>query len=409
MNQRATDQLFAAIVRSDAAGVRQALGQGADVNANGPSGGETPLMQLRLCRDPAPILRLLLKAGADPARIDLAGRTALHHLTLCRDPAGIEAALAAGVDPEHRDRFGDRAFEFGLNLAEPAVFDRLLQAMAPLGQEDRSRLFLRRLLRGDSEGALALVGEGISLEPLSAGAFPPLYLAAREGEVRVVRALLDAGARIDALFGARETALTVAARSGRGQAVAELLGRGADPDHADAAGQCPLHAAAGSHLAPQPRLGEVVGLLLAVSADPLRRDHRGYWPRALARARGNDELVALLPALAPEPPIDPSAARVAVVELARVGGQRLRWYPNDLVQPFALEEHVQRDEWAGRWLDPAGLAGTLHGSPLQDALAWFVPLLDRQCDGHSISVQEVRETARRALGRVLMEERMPAR
>jgi len=163
----ATDRLFAAIARSDLAETRKALADGADVNAGGPSGGETPLMRLRFCREPGPMLNLLLQAGADPARTDLAGRSALHHLVHCPDPAGVEAALARGVDPELRDCDGYRAFESALYSAGPAVLARLLQAMAPLGDDDRTRLLFRHLHRGESDAALDVIAEGVRLAPLA--------------------------------------------------------------------------------------------------------------------------------------------------------------------------------------------------------------------------------------------------
>lgn len=389
----ATDRLFAAIARSDVAEVNRALADGADVNANGPSGGETPLMRLRLCRDPTPMLRLMLQAGADPARRDLAGRSALHHLILCSDPAGVEAALAQGLDPQLRDCYGDRAFETGLYSAEPAVFARLLQAMEPLDEDDRTRLFFRHIQRGESDAALTVIARGIRLAPLTPGAFPPLYLAARAGDLRVLSALLKAGAPVDGVFGAGESALIAASRHGWPAIVAELLRQGAEPDHVDAAGQTALHVAAASRSAPPDRLAGVVRLLLASGTDALRRDREGYWPRALARACGNHGLLDLLPALDFEPAPDPSARNVESVELSNDGRLRLRWFPNDLLRPFVVEEHVQRDEWyphrqetndsagaAARWLG-------LHGP------AWFAPLIECVPSGEALSLDAVRAAA----------------
>lgn len=401
MTASATDRLFAAIRSADLAAARQALADGADVNASGPSGGETPLMQIRLCRDPLPMLGLLLVAGADPARLDLAGRSALHHLALCPDPACVDAALVRGVDPHLRDVFGQRALDFCLQLASAAVIKRLVDAMQPLDRDDRSRLFNRLVQRGETDAALALLDDGIQLGPLTRGACPPLHMAARKGDVRLVAALLDAGAVLDEEFGAGETALTTAALHGHADVVAELLARGADAMHRDRSGASSLHLAAGSRLASQPRLLAVIHHLLAAGADPQLRNEQGYWPRALARARGNAGLLGVLPEMPGEPPLDPSAGIVASVQLAKSGSHRLLWRPNDVLLPFSFDEHVQRDEWHGRWLDAQGLRDERIAWMQLPELAWFAPLLDAMCAGETPTLDTVRRTCERVAQRSL--------
>lgn len=347
------------------------------------------------------MLRLLLAAGADPARLDLAGRSALHHLALCPDPACVDAALAHAVDPRLRDVFGQRALDFCLQLASAAVIKRLVDAMQPLDRDDRSRLFNRHVERGETDAALAMLGEGIQLGPLTPGAYPPLHLAARKGDVRLTAALLDAGAVLDQEFGAAETALTTAAQHGRADVVAELLARGANAMHRDRSGASSLHLAAGSRLAPQPRLLAVIHHLLAAGADPLLRNERGYWPRALARASGNAGLLGSLAEMPGEPPLDPSAAIVASVQLANSGSQRLLWRPNDVLLPFSLDEHVQRDEWHGRWLDAQGLAQAARAWLRLPELSWFAPLLDAMCAGETPTLDTVRRTCERDAQRSL--------
>ncbi len=396
-----TDQLFWAVSRSDVEAVRSALAAGADANARGPSGGETPLMQLRLCSEPQAILQLLLRAGADPAITDMAGRTALHHVALCPDPGSIEAVLARGVNAHHRDSFGQRALDFCLHAASAPVIDRLIDAMAPLDRDDRSRLFIRYLQRGESDAALAMLAEGIQLGPLTPAGYPPLHLAARKGDLRLTAALLDAGAKLEEEFGAGETALTAAAQHGHAEVVAALLARGANAMHRDRSGASSLHLAAGSRLALQRQLLAVIHHLLAAGADPLLRDDSGYWPRARARARGNTGLLSALAEMPGEPPLDPSAARVATVQLANNGSHRLLWRPNDVLMPFSLDEHVQRDEWHGRWLDAQGLAQEASAWMQEPELAWFAPLLEAMCAGEMPTLDKVRRTCERVAQRSL--------
>jgi hypothetical protein len=309
--------------------------------------------------------------------------------------------LARGVVPQLRDVFGDRAFDFCLQMASAPVIERLVRAMQPLDRDDRSRLFNRHVQRGETDAALALVNAGISLAPLSHGAYPPLYLAARKGDVAVLEALLDTGADLEETFGAGETALTTAAQYGRAEAVAELLARGADAMHRDRAGASALHLAAGSRLARQPRLLVVVHHLLGAGVDSLQRDQPGYWPRALARARGNAGLLEALAEMPGEPPVDPSAVGVASVQLAGNEEHRLLWRPNDVVLPFSFDEHVQRDEWHGCWLNAQGLAQEPRTWVQLPELAWFEPLLEAMCAGEMPTLDRVRRTCEQVAQRSL--------
>lgn len=396
MQSSANERLFAAIARADIDAARAAVADGADVNANGPSGGETPLMRLRLCRDPLPLLALLLAAGADPKRTDLAGRTALHHLALGSILPGVDAVLRLGADPHQRDRDGLRALDVCLHQATGAVLERLLQAMQPLDRDDRTRLFRRHLQRGETEAALTQIAAGIELAPKDRGVPSPLHLAARAGSIEVVRALLDAGAAVDPLCGADETPLMLAAQHGHAGVVRLLLARGADAARCDRAGASALHRAAGSRLAVPARLAEAIGALLEAGVDPLQRDAQGYWPRALARACGNHELLDLLPGLALEPALDESARHIESVQLATSGDQRLRWLLHDMLRPFALEERIQRDEWNGRSLDTGSLAREAAGWQRLPELAWFLPLLDRMRQGEALTLATVRAAAEAA-------------
>jgi len=393
-----TEDLFAALSRSDLDAARIALRAGADPNAAGPSGGETPLMRVRLCREPQPMLALLLEHGGDPSVTDLAGRTALHHLIACNEPAVVDMLLRHGADPLARDADGARPLDAAMqaNIDGP-VLQRLLAAMPPLADDDRTRLLFRHLQRAEFEHALQIVAEGVQLAPLSDGAYPPLFLAARYGDARVINALLDAGADIDALFGAGETALFQAARYGHAAAVDTLLRRGTSVGIVNASGSNALHAASGSFHARQSALLAVVQRLLRSPIDPLRRNRCGYWPRALARATGNHRLTAVLPPAPGEPPVDRGAERISTVEVGRLGSHRLRWRPNDILQPFALEENLGRDEWGGSWLSAGELAERAGGLLGEPGLAWFAPFVERFERGEPVTLDEVRAAHRRSM------------
>ena len=397
--KRATEDLFAAIVRADVGGVVAALAGGADVNARGPSGGETPLMQVRLCRHASQVLPLLLRAGADPHVQDLAGRTALHHLTLCNDPAGVDAALRAGVDPEHRDNFGDRALDFALYSAPQASLERLLDAMAPLQAEDLTRLFIMAVQRDDEALALRWLLAGARVSAPTPQGYPPLYWAAERGNARVVDALIERGADVHARCGASETALHASARFGRTATVRRLIAAGVDVNCRNAMGETPLHVVAGRPALPARATASVVDALLEAGADPFLLDHYGYSPRARARQRGHVAALDLLPPAPREAATGPALATLHFVELAATQGARLRWYPNDVVYPFAIEEHIQRDEWGQRTYRAAELLELDDKYRAGLALGWLAPLLRPAAAGEPLDAAALLRAAEDVHGR----------
>ena len=97
---------------------------------------------------------------------------------------------------------------------------------------------------------------------LKRGAAFPLYIAARNGKVDTVRALLQRGAKVDQRtdYPFKETALWGASRDGRTEVIKLLLDHGADVNEANVDGQNALHAASvGGH-------AEAVAFLLSAGA-----------------------------------------------------------------------------------------------------------------------------------------------
>ena len=106
---------------------------------------------------------------------------------------------------------------------------------------------------------------------------------------RFVEALLAAGVPVDAKRTTDgKTALAIAAPEGHVPTVKALLAKGANPNLADAGGETPLLAAARDGEA------EMVKALLEGKADPNAKDRAGR--NALALARDYPEVVALLKA-----------------------------------------------------------------------------------------------------------------
>ncbi|MEU9865364.1 ankyrin repeat domain-containing protein [Streptomyces sp. NPDC047971] len=178
--------LFDAIHEGDDAVVR-ALRAGMSPEAD--EGGETPLYRAAVA-DQAGIVRLLLAAGADPARGS--GEEA-GDLPLCGAACGghtevVRALLAGGARADQTEAFGFTALDWAVRL----------------GHVETARILLEHGADPARPGPDGLV---------------PLVAAARRGSTGSVRALLDRGA------GATEDALREA-RRWIGVDIAEELRRG---------------------------------------------------------------------------------------------------------------------------------------------------------------------------------------
>ncbi|MFB7585629.1 ankyrin repeat domain-containing protein [Streptomyces sp. NPDC056169] len=151
--------LFDAIRAGDENGAVRALRSGAD--PEGREDGETPLYRAAV-GDEAGIVRVLLAAGADPARrsgeedgdLPLCGAACGGHAEVVR------ALLAAGAPADQEEEFGFTALAWALRL----------------GHADTARVLLEHGADPDRPGP---------------DGFLPLVAAARRGSAACVRALLD--------------------------------------------------------------------------------------------------------------------------------------------------------------------------------------------------------------------------
>ncbi|WP_137990004.1 ankyrin repeat domain-containing protein [Streptomyces vilmorinianum] len=179
--------LFDAILDGDADSVVRLLRSGVSPEAD--DEGETALYRAALANEPG-IVRLLLAAGADPARGS--GEQA-GDLPLCGAACGghtevVRALLAAGAQPDQPEEYGMTAMDWAAQL-------------------------------GHAETVRALLEYGADPGRPRPGGPPPLVAAARRGSAASVRALLEYGA------GPVEDALREA-RRWIGVDIAEELRRG---------------------------------------------------------------------------------------------------------------------------------------------------------------------------------------
>jgi ankyrin repeat protein len=167
--------LFASTL-GDLSMVQELVGRGAAVGEVGDSRGFTPLM-VAAENGHLPVVRALLKAGADPNRQERYGFTALHFAVKKDRVDVVQALLDGGADPNLQSELG----------------------YTPLNTVQAR------------EGSVALL--------LAAGADPnlrdysdraALHNAAQAGEPEVVRALAEGGALLDAEDKYGDTALELA-------------------------------------------------------------------------------------------------------------------------------------------------------------------------------------------------------
>lgn len=278
-----TEELYLAVYRNEPAAVKEALANGANVNGGTPGRGDsgykenTPLAVAAMSKN-LEMMRLLIKNGADvnARNGELSGVTALEIVIAksaeekrsyakesvrekAKDDriAAVRLLLENGADPKRTSRIGGSPLAAAAGTGPVEIVDMLLRKGAPV------------------------IGNGALDQPM--------VECARSRDAAapaIMERLLASGGKVNMVFAPNgECALIVAAANGNLGVVRVLLDHGAKTGTADRFGGTALHrAAAGNHV-------EVVKYLLDHGAEKRVEDQEGRTP--LQRAK-TDEMRGLL-------------------------------------------------------------------------------------------------------------------
>jgi uncharacterized protein len=301
---------------------------GANLKATTRIGGYTPLIVASKAGNTA-MIETLVAAGADPNSATVNGTTALMFAAQAGKADAVKALVTHGADVNGRERVkGETALTFAAAYGRADVI-RVLTAhnadpniattvvdLAAFNKEEQERL--AQFQQQQAAQAASRGGRGGAPEPAQGGGrrgfnpnakpgidrqynftelvaywggLTPLHVAAREGRVEAVEALLEAGADVNQpTVGDRSTPLLIATINGHFDLAGLLLEQGADPNTAQHNGVTPLYAAlncqwAAKALYPQPRAYEqqkesyldLMTALLDKGADPNARLSKKVW------------------------------------------------------------------------------------------------------------------------------------
>jgi ankyrin repeat protein len=266
------DRMWGAINEQDAAALRAAVGEGADVNQPN-SEGRVPLYRALVLQNQA-MVDTLLELGANANGNDHRGDPLLiTAMSVGSRPASL-ALIDAGADPNARDTTGKSVLSYAVYLKQPEII-------------------------------AALVAKGADLDaPSEAGdtgnPAPPIFMAIKSGNLAIVQQLVAAGANVNVLDQQGSTplhraVLTRPAEFATGL-VTTLLRAGADANAMRPKGGAPLHNLIfGAENLEAPAVAQIATMLAQHGANVnLPAAFDGATPLDIARAKNNQEAVRVL-------------------------------------------------------------------------------------------------------------------
>lgn len=254
-----------------------------------------------------------LAAGADPDARDPSGWTPLMLAVAQRDLSIMEVLLAAGADIEAVDEGGRTALIEAAFGGSPPVVRLLLEAGADPDVRDAFGRTARSLAVSlGHQAVVSQIDAFLALRTASQADAEAEARAAAQAELRALASQADGlrQARLRADLAAQPRIFLAIARDTPPATVREALELGADVTVLDDFGQSPLmYAAAGN-------VPEVIGLLLAAGADPDYATETG-WTAVMIALRDNPDPAAVRAlASAPQDLLARNEDGATVLELA---------------------------------------------------------------------------------------------
>jgi ankyrin repeat protein len=212
------------------------------------------------------------------------------------DLAEVRTQLAAGADPDARDRAGvpvvaiaaSRGWADGVAALVAAGADPSQQVRGPKRGDFHGPLLNLPAANGSLETARVLIEAGAALDAADKTGLTALMCAAHQGHAAIVRLLTDSGAALELRDCEGFTALMYAANAGQRGAAEALLEASADPHARANDDSTPLMFAA------QHGYDEVVVLLLRAGADPAAEGAHGLSAAGFAQQNGHQRTLSLL-------------------------------------------------------------------------------------------------------------------
>ncbi|KAF3921062.1 Ankyrin-3 [Arthrobotrys entomopaga] len=239
-------------------------------------------------------VKLLLEKGVDVnSPVDWHGGTALHWATRMGYTPIVQLLIEYGADPTLRCYDGRTALDYAKQVGNNAIIAILSRYKLPADEGYEQKTALHKYAReGDLEMVRLLIDQGRKVNALAEGDTTPLHLAVLGGHEKVVRLLLKNGADASAASKDGRTILHRAIEGGNEAVIRLILSCNPDLEARDCYGRIPLHWVA--------RMGNLplTKLLLDHGANPTTTDSHGRTPLQQAVYTGQENIVQLLASVA---------------------------------------------------------------------------------------------------------------